>query len=137
MWDNPIPLRPHHGLCLAFFIGHGYSEGFAAHMQELLERLSQGFGPDSTVPIQLTTETDAICVFCPNNQQGVCRSQEQVAEYDRRVLALCGSMSYSTFGGFVQAVQNNIIAPGHRSSICGGCEWEEICESHVSHWERG
>ncbi len=30
-------LRPHHGMCLAYFEGKGYSEGFSAHMQEMLE----------------------------------------------------------------------------------------------------
>ena len=29
-----IPLRPHHGMCLAYFKGEGYSNGFSAHMQE-------------------------------------------------------------------------------------------------------
>ena len=27
-----IPLRPHHGMCLAYFKGEGYSGGFTAHM---------------------------------------------------------------------------------------------------------
>ncbi|MCD7957742.1 MAG: DUF1284 domain-containing protein [Lachnospiraceae bacterium] len=35
-----IPLRPHHGMCLAYFEGKGYSEGFAAHMQKVLELLT-------------------------------------------------------------------------------------------------
>ena len=33
------PIRPHHGMCLAFFIGNGYSTGFTAHMQEMLEQM--------------------------------------------------------------------------------------------------
>lgn len=32
-----IPLRPHHGMCLAYFKGEGYSDGFSAHMQEMLD----------------------------------------------------------------------------------------------------
>ena len=34
---NSIPLRPHHGMCLAYFKGEGYSDGFSAHMQEMLD----------------------------------------------------------------------------------------------------
>ena len=36
------PIRPHHGMCLAFFIGNGYSTGFTAHMQEMLELFTKG-----------------------------------------------------------------------------------------------
>ena len=32
-----IPLRPHHGMCLAYFKGEGYSNGFTAHMAEMLK----------------------------------------------------------------------------------------------------
>ena len=32
-------LRPHHGMCLAYFEGRGYSEKFTAHMQYVLEKL--------------------------------------------------------------------------------------------------
>ena len=33
------PIRPHHGMCLAFFIGNGYSNGFTAHMQGAVTKL--------------------------------------------------------------------------------------------------
>mgnify|MGYP007099751259 CR=1 FL=1 len=36
------PIRPHHGMCLAFFIGNGYSNGFTAHMQEMLDLFMKG-----------------------------------------------------------------------------------------------
>lgn len=29
-----IPLRPHHGMCLAYFKGEGYSNGFTAHIRD-------------------------------------------------------------------------------------------------------
>ena len=37
-----IPLRPHHGMCLAYFKGEGYSDGFSAHMQEMLDIFQKG-----------------------------------------------------------------------------------------------
>ena len=36
MEKKRIPVRPHHGMCLAYFIGKGYSEGFSAHMEKML-----------------------------------------------------------------------------------------------------
>ena len=37
-----IPLRPHHGMCLAYFKGEGYSNGFTAHMAEMLKIFLEG-----------------------------------------------------------------------------------------------
>lgn len=36
-----IELRAHHGMCLLFFEGKGYSEGFTAHMQTVLDYLKE------------------------------------------------------------------------------------------------
>ena len=47
-----IPLRPHHGMCLAYFKGEGYSNGFSAHMQEMLDIFQKG------AKIQLHADTD-------------------------------------------------------------------------------
>ena len=59
-----IPLRPHHGMCLAYFKGEGYSDGFSAHMQEMLDIFQKG------AKIQLHADTDEICSACPNNEKG-------------------------------------------------------------------
>ena len=66
------PIRPHHGMCLAFFIGNGYSTGFTAHMQEMLELFTKG------AEVQLVMKTDEICSACPNNCEGVCEAAEKV-----------------------------------------------------------
>lgn len=31
--EKPVALRPHHGMCLAYFVGKGYSDGFTIHME--------------------------------------------------------------------------------------------------------
>ena len=41
MKNVEIKLRAHHGMCLAFFEGKGYSAGFTAHMARILEYLEQ------------------------------------------------------------------------------------------------
>lgn len=35
----------------------------------------------------IITQTDAICLKCPNNMQGICETESKVAEYDRQVLS--------------------------------------------------
>ena len=45
MEKKRIPVRPHHGMCLAYFIGKGYSEGFSAHMEKMLHILEQDLSP--------------------------------------------------------------------------------------------
>ena len=52
MEKKRIPVRPHHGMCLAYFIGKGYSEGFSAHMEKMLHILEQD------VPIRLVVSLD-------------------------------------------------------------------------------
>ena len=41
--ESPLPLRAHHGMCLAFFEGKGYSDGFTAHMRDILHSLKGGY----------------------------------------------------------------------------------------------
>ena len=36
-----IRLRPHHGMCLAYFEGKGYSDDFTENMQHMLELLEK------------------------------------------------------------------------------------------------
>lgn len=131
MSNEPLPLRPHHGMCMAYFVGHGYSDAFSAHMAALLEELT----PET--PIRLTTATDAICGPCPNNNEGLCNKPELVAAYDRSVLTLCGlGEGYIlSFGCFTRLVQERILASGLRPAICGGCQWNGICSAQSSRWE--
>ena len=48
-------LRPHHGMCLAYFEGKGYSSSFCVHMGEVLEKLEKG------ARVKLTVAGDEIC----------------------------------------------------------------------------
>ena len=80
MSGERIVLRAHHGMCLAYFIGEGYSGGFTAHMGRVLAALK----PDT--PVWLAASVDAVCAACPNNAGGVCVSGGKAAGYDREVL---------------------------------------------------
>ena len=53
------PIRPHHGLCLAFFRGKGYSEEFVENMTRMQKAL------EANAAVCLTEKTDGICAACP------------------------------------------------------------------------
>jgi len=118
---------------MAFFVGEGYSDDFSRHMAQTLTALLEGG------TVQLTCAVDAVCQYCPENQDGQCRKPGLVAGYDRAVLDRCGLEEGEVlpFAAFVGLVQERIIAPGLRESICGGCQWNALCRSVPSRWETG
>ncbi len=130
MSGKPISLRPHHGMCLAYFVGEGYSGEFTVHMGRVLASLS----PDT--PVKLTVRTDTVCGKCPNNTDGQCDKPALVEGYDRAVLAYCGLEEGQVlpFGDFTRLVQDRILAPGRREGICGSCQWNSICAGGTSRW---
>ena len=129
---DSISLRPHHGMCLAYFIGHGYSDGFTAHMNRILTSLT----PDT--PVRLVVKTDSVCTACPNNIDGRCDKPDLVAGYDHEVLTRCGLREDMTipFQDFTALVQKQILTPGLRSEICGSCQWSEICDTQPSRFDK-
>ena len=112
-------LRPHHGLCLGFFEGKGYSGEFSRNMASVLSQLT----PDTS--IRLAEGHDAVCACCPNRFTPC----PNAGDYDRRVLDLCGLEAGQTltWGAFREAVVSRILAPGKLSAVCGDCQWADIC----------
>ena len=121
---EPVLLRPHHGMCLTYFTGHGYSDDFTAHMYKV-----QNYVNENAV-VRLVAETDIICLKCPNNIDGECDKPELVARYDSEVLARCGLKDGDElrFMDFAMLVRERILTPGLRSEICGDCQWNEFCK---------
>ncbi len=123
MSQNPLKLRAHHGMCLAFFEGKGYSTGFVKHMTQVQQAL------ETNPLVCVVCETDVICEACPNNKDGVCTDAQKVTSYDLGVLNACGLasgeiMPYHTFQALVY---DNILTPGKRERICGDCQWNSLC----------
>ena len=72
-------IRPHHLLCLQFFEGKGYSNGFVENMTKIHnEMLSKN------PYVELTEGADDICENCPNNENGICTQEKSVSGNDRR-----------------------------------------------------
>lgn len=116
-------IRPHHGMCIAFFQGKGYSSEFTVHMEKMIQKLSHN------PIICITAQTDSICTKCPNNNNGICETADKVMEYDKRVLAKCGLQEGTVmpYQDFKRLVHERILQPSKREEICGNCEWNELC----------
>ena len=128
MEHRVIDLRAHHGMCLAFFQGKGYSGEFVTNMGEMKAVLEEN------PRVRLGAETDEICAACPHNLGGCCESGEKVIRYDREVLRRCGLREGTVlpYRDFEALVRRRILETGQREEICGGCQWSGLC-----HWERG
>lgn len=118
-------LRPHHGLCIQFFQGKGYSQEFVENMQEIVSTLQKN------PTIQLVSGADSVCRCCPN-RVGVsdCNSQEKVTAYDNAVLHFCrlNVGDFLLWEDFRDKVIENILAKNLRKDVCGGCQWTELCQ---------
>lgn len=120
-----IIIRPHHGMCFQFYKGKGYSADFTDHMGMVIRELTDA--PHQK--IRLMAAADAVCECCPNNESGVCFSQEKVRRYDEEVLSACGLIEGDSipYNAFLKLVKERIIATDLRSRICGDCSWDFIC----------
>jgi hypothetical protein len=116
-------IRPHHGMCMAYFQGKGYSGEFVENMSRMKEILEQN--PE----IRLVVQTDDICSCCPNNREEGCTSNQKVIRYDSQVLACCGITEGTTmnWNSFRALVKKEILDMGKRREICGDCQWNDIC----------
>ena len=115
-------IRAHHGMCLAFFQGQGYSGAFVENMANMKAILEEN--PD----ILLLDGPDDICAACPNRLTEICR--EKACRYDREVLGRCALSPRETlsFRDFSQKVEDAILRPGQREEICGDCQWSSLCQ---------
>ncbi len=127
-----IVLRPHHLLCTQGYSGHGYSEAFVEHMNDVVHQLREVPG----TKIQLTFSTDTLCSCCPNKRgTDLCDTQEKVKRYDRKTVEYFGleEKEYD-----YQALIREIDAkatPEMLADICRDCCWfpisaccKNICE---------
>lgn len=119
-----LNLRAHHGMCMYFFRGKGYSGEFVKNMGAMKEILEEN------PQIRLLEGYDDVCAACPNKLTETC--SEKASRYDREVLRRCGLSVGDTlpYREFAQKVIETILRPGLRGSICGDCQWSGLC-----HWK--
>ena len=114
-------IRAHHGVCLYFFQGKGYSGEFVENMGKMKAILEKN--PE----ISLMDSPDDICAACPNRLTENCA--EKASRYDREVLRRCGLSvgERLPYREFSRKVTETILRPGVRAEICGDCQWSSLC----------
>ena len=114
-------IRAHHGVCLYFFQGRGYSGEFVENMSRMKAILEKN--PE----ISLMDSPDDICAACPNRLTKNCA--EKASRYDREVLRRCGLSvgERLPYREFSRKVIETILRPGKRAEICGDCQWSSLC----------
>ncbi|MCI1954846.1 MAG: DUF1284 domain-containing protein [Oscillospiraceae bacterium] len=125
--NEPVLLRPHHALCLHYFIGKGYGCGFVENMFHIKRFLCGR----SLRTVVLHNGADCICAACPNRRNGGCMSSEKVARYDRECLKACGLAFGQAFPWpeLCRRVRKAILEkPGVRAGICFDCLWKTLCQ---------
>lgn len=119
----PFILRPHHSLCMQFFIGKGYSEQFTDNMYKVLAL------PDDT-PVTITFGIDALCRCCPNLKSDKCETENKVVAIDKRVADICRFSCGDSLlmGDFLNKAKKDIILAGKLEEVCRDCEFTDICK---------
>ena len=118
-------LRPHHGLCITFFEGKGYSPEFIDNMTAVIRALQEASF------VQLTASEDILCASCPNSHEHICVHDDKVRRYDEAVLAACNFDAGEVFSwrDFSDLIHTQILYADKLRTICGNCEWGTICQS--------
>lgn len=124
-------LRPHHVFCILNYRQSGYSEEFIDNMNTIVRKLK----PDAD--IKIAPASDAVCKACPNrtepqNSDDVCcRCAEKVKRYDSAAMSLLkvepGTvLKWGTLSEKAQCIMADTLL---FKTVCGDCEWHEICHS--------
>lgn len=118
-------IRPHHGVCFAFFKGKGYSRDFTENMSKILADLEE-----NNPFILISASKDAVCDKCPNDFCGVCKTETKIVNYDEKVLRFCKieSGTILRYRDFKKLVFENILVKNRRMKVCADCEWSDICK---------
>lgn len=120
-------LRAHHGLCINFFEGKGYSDKFSNNMEKIIALL------ENDPVITIIKERDNVCLHCPFNENDVCASLEKVNRYDNAVLDICNISSGDTmkWSEYRTLISKNILEENKLKDICPDCCWYKICSEKM------
>lgn len=118
-----IKFRPHHFLCMRYWVGNGYSESYTKFVNEILPQIKNG------LPVEITFGPDSLCSVCPHLKNEICDSQERVMKFDKAVIDYCGMEEGQivNWNDMFKLVSEKIMDAGLFESICGDCSWAEYC----------
>ena len=120
-------LRPHHVFCILNYRQSGYSDEFINNMNTIVRKLK----PDAD--IKIVPASDA----CPNRTEPqssddvCCRCAEKVKRYDSAAMSLLKVEPGTVlkWGALFEKAKCIIADARLFETVCGDCEWHEICHS--------
>lgn len=124
-------MRPHHAFCILNYRQSGYSEEFVENMTAIVENLR------ADTKIEIVSTSDVVCKACPNRTEPTpgddvcCRCAEKVKRYDSAAMRLLkvepGTvLKWGTLSEKAQCIMADALL---FKTVCGDCEWHEICHS--------
>ncbi len=117
-------LRGHHLICLHFFHGEGYNQGFVKNLQEVLRKAEE--------EIKVTDGADDICKTCPYLKDDRCEydegADEEVREMDEMALSLLQVKRDSIFKWDEIKKKIPEIFSLWYANYCYDCDWNYACE---------
>lgn len=128
--SGPVQFRPHHFLCALGYQGKGYSAGFTANMDEVVNTLR---GPDGAgVEIEVTLQADTLCAPCPHRRGIGCTHAGKISKLDERHARALGLSDGArlNWGDALLRIRAH-VPPGSLSTLCEGCQWLDygLCEA--------
>ncbi|MEG1528022.1 MAG: DUF1284 domain-containing protein [Clostridia bacterium] len=117
-----IFLRPHHLLCLQFFVGKGYDQQFTLNTATVLKKLQSG------EEFTLVMGKDNLCSCCPNLIEGICNSGKSKC-YDQAILDKTTLKIGQVYK--IMAIKSIIadLINADKLDLCKDCQWIELCQS--------
>ena len=105
------------------YSGHGYSEAFVEHMNDIVHQLRDVPG----TKIQLTFSTDTLCSCCPNKLgTDLCDTQEKVKRYDAKTVEYFGLEEKDyVYQDLIREIDAK-ATPEILADICRDCCWFPI-----------
>jgi hypothetical protein len=102
--------------------GHGYSEGFCAHMEEVIDRIRTT--QEEICPV---ASPDEVCSCCPNlRPEGRCDHEERTAAKDQMLLNAFGLTDHQVYER--KALKEQVLSEMTEELFersCGKCQWHE------------
>lgn len=124
--SQTLYLRPHHGLCLLNYRGHGYSDEFSVRMEEMLRILRE----QPNTGIEIADGCDSLCAVCPHRAGTSCTSVHPDL-FDQNVLAATGFVAGQVVPWSELSAATDILRREHLAEMCPDCSWLELCQEIV------
>lgn len=118
-------LRGHHLICLHFYDGEGYDDGFIENLEGVLKRIA-------AEGVVAAEGPDDVCGPCPHRREELCTysrtADREIREMDRKALALLrlsagGKVDWARLRNTVET-----IFPEWYATHCYLCSWRSVCE---------